>query len=1493
MSHSNIDISKLRLYNRDGRQVDLVETTDDAGNTYLSGRIFFNPLSVALYDNQNFYLLNKTDAYEQYAGSIQSSTDVYYRDFIGGVQFPNNLQLGDIIEELPSTSQPTAHIDYNSNPNGIAWSPVYISDMDPETNRIKMSKPALHAGDVEFKTIKNQYVFPGENVGDKFSFAWSKRDSGIMLQGWPHLNDEAHVVGDYRIYKGRLYKCTVSYVGPYVGNAAMWAEVSINKDEYGFFIYDVLIDQQKSPYIEKVLSKTVTYSSDQVGLRYPMEFNVAFNPTDEIAYDNVLTIYYTYADTGEKVKIIELSFYGEGVVEDERFTTWLANFGIKFNKYDAMILKDYDLEEALPDWTVVNSAMKQMFFNKEEVFPYIGTYRGLTNMISLLGFANILKVKEYWLNQNPKSVYFNRMLLVDISDMMDNGKIETMNVVEFNRVVKFDDAMRKTGFLALSYEFTKESGEYDEHGIPIVVETSDMVPSEVFYKLNKMKNKLKNEFLPTNVLIKDIIGEFVYFQRVVPRTWSDQTKIYNSEVGEDATIGLFPDDNLHVQNVESLYTKKYKDGVEFPLYTFNTNGADPYESGQRYSTSRIPGLIDAINQYYSETIIRDLNETSRDYYWEFGDTPDTPIGCPIVLTFNVNKLTIGDLNGRKLSDFSFGTDGYSQNYFSSVEHPRIASPLSTQWSEITILEPVVYGHIYTHNISVNGYTYQNHYTSGITVNVIADELETSLTVTDQETSTTFTFQYASEVPASDISMHLVSLINASGRPLVAVDNLDGTFRIMSSTTDPFTATPLSNCEIIGDTVDDIANGLVDSILSNGSPLVIDAWVESPGTGKYFIRAVNYEDQYVNMFDSAASYHTLDNIDYLNMYEIEWKIVKTGSGLPYSFAWRGLLKDLRVMPHVLPYAGKYDISVMVYDFSGSATMVYEPKLVEVFDVIPEITALEKLEDKFNYQMSNLYDVMLQDLGNSQVYNPNILMRDTAGEIGNLQINALDWDFYRRSMYTYNINTDSGAMLWDTSLPEPEYVPWYACNHPKKYQWGTDEKFRLTSMDFQNTRIGDLYYLKLKDTVYNSDFLAGFHMWNPAPFDKIIFGRTIGSPSLDKIEYVCPQIIHADVATISNIDLSNVNTIDDVLIGTGDIVLVGMQSDTSENGVYVAQSMGVYCSLTRLPECDTAYKSANSFVVVLSGTYNTDTSWRTINYNTTEVDTFSTSPMEYYQCAYSNNYVIGTEYMISLSDIIMTEQHPIVRLFSSHVILYGVSPEIQVLHITARNFDKFAYQYLSYYKNYDTSLYAVIPTDVITGSEYTFGEPIWAYSDTLMLSLEQEYSSFKREELFLFAPIMDILNGLTNNSDYFINNNYMEISDGTQVGHLPTVFDENYFGFTKTKAFNEGFFIPMHGIVFFTVNNIFAKRQFVWTLFNDVTGEEVVRVTGVPFFVWKFADVGMFRLTVVVHDKYGNIYNADMTSFIHVHNKLDYGIANDTYNTRRYNEIKKQGVMYGVQ
>ena len=440
-----------------------------------------------------------------------------------------------------------------------------------------------------------------------------------------------------------------------------------------FFLFTVAKDDVNidSPtYLNRVNSIDVKYSdlnpigSTNLDLAYPLQVNVGFAPTDEVAYTRILDIY--YETTSATTLIGTITFYGEGEDEDVRFRVWLENFGIKFNREDALLLKDYDLKESLPDWNKINQARKEILVNRDQIYPYVGTYKGLINLINILGYRDVLRVKEYWQDRDTQSAYYQKYAMVDVTDLMTEGNLDSINLVDLNGQIKKGGKFKKTEFLALAYEFSVASDNYDDDGVPEVEFTTEFEVNEIFYKLNRLSTKLKQEMLPVNVVIKDIIGEFIYFHKFNLRNWSDVTYINSLEINDDYKVVInspvTKSQLLQIRDIKTLYPKTVSalppsNTVvisQFPSITFNTSSTRPYQYSQRYPISEIPALLVAIKDYY-----QNLNNYEFQYHGQpnpiiSGDDIDGKVGCPVSLEAYVPDFTIAQLDGSKFADF-FGT----------------------------------------------------------------------------------------------------------------------------------------------------------------------------------------------------------------------------------------------------------------------------------------------------------------------------------------------------------------------------------------------------------------------------------------------------------------------------------------------------------------------------------------------------------------------------------------------------------------------------------------------------------------------------------------------------------------------------------------------------------------------------------------------------------------------------------------------------------------------
>lgn len=113
---------------------------------------------------------------------------------------------------------------------------------------------------------------------------------------------------------------------------------------------------------------------------------------------------------------------------------------------------------------------------------------------------------------------------------------------------------------------------------------------------------------------------------------------------------------------------------------------------------------------------------------------------------------------------------------------------------------------------------------------------------------------------------------------------------------------------------------------------------------------------------------------------------------------------------------------------------------------------------------------------------------------------------------------------------------------------------------------------------------------------------------------------NAATTSNIDLSSDiqdgSTLDGVTLITGNRVLVKNQTDKTQNGIYVVQSLG---SAIRAIDFDSpAEIDGGDFVFVLAGTYNDNTGW----VQTNTVGTIGTDDIEFTQFSGIGTYTAGS-------------------------------------------------------------------------------------------------------------------------------------------------------------------------------------------------------------------------------------------------------------------------------
>ena len=415
-------------------------------------------------------------------------------------------------------------------------------------------------------------------------------------------------------------------------------------DKLNIFTY-LLEDEAGTPFIKtyeevEIDNPLVNYYVTSPGdVRLPdtlnstaMKINIALTSDTEGIYDRTLVLY-DMSHATPKI-VAEIAFHGETIGEDERFKLMLENLGRRFTESDAKIIRDYDIKDARADWQQINEKRKEMFVAGEDIFPYVGGYKGLINIIKFFGYQD-LRVKEYWLNVNTRSANYGKTQMFELQGLLQD---------EYNPKIAHplipSTTFRKTSKFGLFYDITKATGLVDEFGIPTTENAFMFTNEEVLIKLFALKEALKRDYMPLNARIVDIVGEGIYFTRYGVRSWTDNLKTFSTNI--NAKIDFTAEPTIgYIRDLRAFQIKRYSPGLDLPVDRF-TNEVNPYTFGQNYPPEVIPGIVDSIADFYTELASFIFPYTGEKSHYH-GDEPGIVSGMPVVLRGDVTDYTWDDM----------------------------------------------------------------------------------------------------------------------------------------------------------------------------------------------------------------------------------------------------------------------------------------------------------------------------------------------------------------------------------------------------------------------------------------------------------------------------------------------------------------------------------------------------------------------------------------------------------------------------------------------------------------------------------------------------------------------------------------------------------------------------------------------------------------------------------------------------------------------------------
>jgi len=332
-----------------------------------------------------------------------------------------------------------------------------------------------------------------------------------------------------------------------------------------FFAFDITLDD-KTYYIDKKTEVAVeatydaSFSNTTVsGATYtniPNSYdinnlrqdyftaNIGFSSSEENSFVGKVNIY--FKDLISKEKIGEIFFFVDTVAEDTRLPLLLETLGNNVNNKDYLIFDTTNVKEEEIDFNVLNKKRKELLLEFHNIFPYLGSYKALINIIKFFGYES-LTIKEYWKNVKVDSENFGKYRPVDIESVLLNSN----NTEELSDLFP-SKIYTKTNKFGMFYQITEETGEFDEDGLPITKEVFEFTIDEILIKLYALKDKLKKYFLPLNSRIVDIIGEALYYTKIELNYWQTFNRIDNIDININPTFDVYPSNFGFIEDLRPL-----------------------------------------------------------------------------------------------------------------------------------------------------------------------------------------------------------------------------------------------------------------------------------------------------------------------------------------------------------------------------------------------------------------------------------------------------------------------------------------------------------------------------------------------------------------------------------------------------------------------------------------------------------------------------------------------------------------------------------------------------------------------------------------------------------------------------------------------------------------------------------------------------------------------------------------------------------------------------
>jgi len=670
------------------------------------------------------------------------------------------------------------------------------------------------------------------------------------------------------------------------------------------------------------------YIITNFNLEAPVSINIALNSVNAAAevYQRRLVVEQIVGLTGgAPSKILEVDFYGEIEGEDERLEVLLQNLGRSLTPSENLVFRDHDPSEPFPDFRELNVKRKELLIAGEDIFPYIGSYKGLINALRFFGYQD-LRIKEYWLNidyktnvssGNPveenqqyldslkKIPYSNSFLIDEIINNPNSGKYRMVQTYgpDSDGVYRLDVSgedtlipsgiFKKTALFGLYYDINKVTNELNEFGYPVVNDAFLFSQEEVLIKLFSLKEILKRKYLPLNARIVDITGEGIYFNVYNTKSWSDIMDRIEINLGNEVDFIVNPDFG-YLEDLRNFGVRTSATSIQIPMNYGATGSFNVSISGSTGGTSAGGALVFSSISGNNPTL-----EITRGKSYTFNNNS----GYPFYLTTDPGLTPSDPLgvigNGSTGGQIIINVNPQEQNiiyYYSGVNPAVLSGSINVLDASISDLVNIVLPLASSQQYS-------------------APQNQSMLTAI----SNFYTLKQNGQI---------VEFQDSKWDPEQFID--------------PATGLPWVN--------------------PIGMPIVLEYDLD---TWEWNEMDVNWDSLYSpysigvtgSIPPNSNSILTWDNINFGNYNEIEWILNKNANspGSPYNFQFRGYISDFYKLAHFVPYTGLYDVQCNIYDSNNSILRKIEKQILQVAPKLIDLKGWTRYRENEFY----LWDQTIRD------------------------------------------------------------------------------------------------------------------------------------------------------------------------------------------------------------------------------------------------------------------------------------------------------------------------------------------------------------------------------------------------------------------------------------------------------------------------------------------------------------------------------------------------------